>query len=795
MNRLEILQQINDFSINNDVNKIIKLLNLLLSDEKLINEFEDLIMMIIDSAQLYGYTKYIEKDIKSYFLNNEVVSYRSSSYNSTLFQYLNCGQLSILNEIEKNKKVFISAPTSFGKTSLINEYILKNKNLYNQVLYIVPTNSLTEEIFGKLIDLNKKYDLDYEISTRPAIKENKKNILILTPERFLLFLENLDVNFFDIIVMDEAYKILGERNTTISDFVNNRAYKFRKTLDIVASSNQKVIFLSPYTYEFDDSMKRFINKYNIQIINRKLEYVNHELIMLRTKNDIKNYFDIKDYFSFRAEDKIGKKVAFVLKQLWSEKNIVYVSGYDKAYDILDNYEIEYDINAKSDRFRKFFNHLINKYTTDNLEIWKVIEGLKKGIGIYISPIPRYIKKELVSLYNNNELNSFIVTTSFVEGVNTNAQNIIITSQYTAKNKLLTELDLLNIAGRAGRFGEHSIGRIIAIELDVYDRLNGLYESIVELSNPNYQYSDDIRDEYAIEMISDEYLNNEEIDYKNNIEKVQQSFGLSDDDLKKSLNVSKRWKLILYNYFKTLDKEQFINRGNVIRNLVNSETGEVANSLELIFIDIKEAFKIFGENPFHTTFNEVPPFNKMGEFIWKRLYISHSFNSMTEILKNKKLYVESIRNKIFNLYEVGGYDFSELLAAKNLSWLSSYFDKNGNVKDSYIYTETFKFISNIMQYKIPFYVNYYSSIYQLYAEKNLDSDDGIECIDSLEIAIYFENGNLSDDLQQMYDYGIPLELLKNISKNNIELGDILKSEHILDNYERIIVEDYFKLFLD
>ena len=793
MDRLEILQHINNFSIDNDINKIIKLLNVLLSDEKFINEFEDLIMMIIDSAQLYGYTKYVKKDIKSYFLNNEVVSYRSSSYNSTLFQYLNCGQLSILNEIEKNEKVFISAPTSFGKTSLINEYILKNRTLYNQILYIVPTNSLTEEIFNKLINLNKKYDLDYELSTRPSIKENKKNILVLTPERFLLFLENLNVNFFDIVVMDEAYKILGERNTTISDFVNNRAYKFRKTMDIVASSDKKVIFLSPYTYEYDDSMKRFINKYNVKIINRKLEYVNHELVMLRTKKDIQNYFDIKDFFSFRSNDKMGKKVSFILKQLLPEKNIVYVSGYDKAYDILDNYETTFDINARSDRFKKFLNHLINKYTTDNLEIWKVIEGLKKGIGIYISPIPRYIKKELVSLYNNNELNSFIVTTSFVEGVNTNAQNIIITSQYTAKNKLLTELDLLNIAGRAGRFGEHSIGKIIAIESDVYDRLNGLYESIVELSNPNYQYSDDIRDEYAIEMISDEYLNDREIGYKNKIEEIQHSFGLSDDDLRKSLNVSKRWKLILYNYFKTLDKEQFISRGNIIKRLVNSETGEVANSLELIFMDIKKAFKIVNENPFHTTFNEVPPFNKRDKFIWKRLYINHSFNSMSEILKNKKVYVESVRNKIFDLYEESKFEFSELLDKENLSWASPYFDKSGNVKDSYIYTETFKFISNIMQYKIPFYVNYYSSIYQLYAEKNLDPDDRIESIDPLEIAIYFENGNLSDDLQQMYDYGIPLELLKNVNKSNIKLSDILKSEHILDDYERLIVEDYFKLF--
>lgn len=793
MDRLSILNKINDFSVNNNIDEIINLLNELLSTSDNIAKYEDLIIMIIDSAQLYGYAKYINKDIKNYFLNNEVVSFRSSSYNSVLFQYLNCGQLSILTELDKNLKTFISAPTSFGKTSLVNEYILSKNKFYNQILYIVPTNSLTEEIFNKLINLNQKYKLNYEISTRPSLKKHKKNILILTPERFLMLFEKTDVNFFDIIIMDEAYKILEERDTKISDFVNNRAYKFRKTLDIVANSNNKVIFLSPYTYKFDDSMNKFINKFNIQAINRKLEYVNHELTLLRTQNDVKNYFNITGSCDFLSSQKIGKKVSFLLNKLSLEKNIVYVSGYDKAYDILDNYNSDFDINLRSDRFIKFYNHLVNKYTADNLEIWKIIEGLKKGVGIYISPIPRYIKKELVNLYNNNELNTFIVTTSFVEGVNTNAQNIIITSQYTAKNKLLTDLDLLNIAGRAGRFGEHSIGKIITIESDVYDRLNEVYNSIVELSNPNYQYSDEMRDEYAIDMISDEFLNEKEINYKNIIIKAQNDLGLTDDDLKKSLNVSKRWKLILYDFFKKLKKNDFKDRGTIIQNLIDSEPGEVANSLEVIFNDIKEAFKPYNENPFYMAFNDIPPFDKKDNFIWKNLYISHSFNSMKEILKSKKIFVENIREKIAELYDLKKYNFHDLLNLQNISWASSYFDREGNIKDSSIYTETFKFISNIMQYKIPFYINFYIAIYQLYSDKNLEIEEKIETIDPLEIAMCFENGNLNEELQQMYDYGIPLELLKSINKNKLSINEILNDDKFLDSYERLIIEDYLNIF--
>lgn len=59
---------------------------------------------------------------------------------------------------------------------------------------------------------------------------------------------------------------------------------------------------------------------------------------------------------------------------------------------------------------------------------KIVENnnfLKKGIGIYVAPLPRYIKKEIVNLYNKDELKTLIVTTAFTDGVNTNASNLIL----------------------------------------------------------------------------------------------------------------------------------------------------------------------------------------------------------------------------------------------------------------------------------------------------------------------------------------------------------------------------------
>ena len=52
-------------------------------------------------------------------------------------------QLKILNEIEKNQALIVSAPTSFGKTFCIFEYIARYKP--NNIVLIVPTLALVDE--------------------------------------------------------------------------------------------------------------------------------------------------------------------------------------------------------------------------------------------------------------------------------------------------------------------------------------------------------------------------------------------------------------------------------------------------------------------------------------------------------------------------------------------------------------------------------------------------------------------------------------------------------------------------
>ena len=109
---------------------------------------------------------------------------------------------------------------------------------------------------------------------------------------------------------------------------------------------------------------------------------------------------------------------------------------------------------------KFISHLEKTYSVDDTYEWKIISALKKGVGIYISPLPRYIKREIIRLYEENVLGTLVVTTSFTEGVNTNASNLIFTSLINGPTtNRLSDIDVLNVSGRAGRFAQKSIGKI------------------------------------------------------------------------------------------------------------------------------------------------------------------------------------------------------------------------------------------------------------------------------------------------------------------------------------------------
>lgn len=108
-------------------------------------------------------------------------------------------QSSVLAKLLDGKNIAVSAPTSFGKSFIIDAFIAaKNPDT---VVIIVPTIALMDETRRRLF---KKFSDQYTIITAPDTQLSSKNIFIFPQERAFGYLSAIET--IDLLVVDEFYK-------------------------------------------------------------------------------------------------------------------------------------------------------------------------------------------------------------------------------------------------------------------------------------------------------------------------------------------------------------------------------------------------------------------------------------------------------------------------------------------------------------------------------------------------------------------------------------------------------------
>jgi len=258
-----------------------------------------------------------------------------------------------------------------------------------------------------------------------------------------------------------------------------------------------------------------------------------------------NEFDFLDYNAIEIVDKVyeeikGKqsyivdgitietgnktasaKIANIIIALSTstENTIVYCGQRAKtesyAKEIINNQTVATRIqslskNAPPQVYNDFIQHLERVFGKD----WIVLRALKCGIGIHHGFIPKYIQKEIISLFNNGVLVALFSTTTITEGVNTTAKNIVITSAKKG-TKPLKQFDAKNIAGRAGRFHKHYVGRVLSIDKDFLAIVNG-DENI--LGHKNYDQGSSKTD-IDFQITNEKYLSRDDLQEKNRIDEL------------------------------------------------------------------------------------------------------------------------------------------------------------------------------------------------------------------------------------------------------------------------------------
>jgi len=129
-------------------------------------------------------------------------------------------QAEVYHKLLNGENVILSAPTSFGKSKIVDSIIELDR--FNNIAVVVPTIALIDETRRRLSKFSEQYKVVTQITQEPA----DRNIFIFTAERLNAY-ENLPkIEFF---VIDEFYKIGAldqDKDRTIA--LNQAFYKLFK---------------------------------------------------------------------------------------------------------------------------------------------------------------------------------------------------------------------------------------------------------------------------------------------------------------------------------------------------------------------------------------------------------------------------------------------------------------------------------------------------------------------------------------------------------------------------------------
>mgnify|MGYP003307708868 CR=1 FL=1 len=368
-------------------------------------------------------------------------------------------QEEMISKIKQNKRILFSAPTSFGKTLIVKEYIYRTKP--NCVVFIVPTNALAYEVENDL-RTNSSFD-DYDVFDRVKTDStsdfSKKLLFVGTQEKFSEWRSIFDRNI-DLFIIDEAYKL---KDPIAS---NQRSYILTKSfIEDACDKSDKVILLSPCAdfLGFD--------KYNF------------------VQSDIT--FNLVD----RSFHKISKDIFYskLYEEAKTNKTILYCKKPADMVNLANTAPVISQVN------NDFISHLEKEFHKE----WSVVKLLKKGILTHHGQMPKYVQNRMLRMFNSDKTyNLLIGTNSISEGINTATKNVFIDvdEQSVQKDVLLIK----NTIGRAGRLGRYPIGHIFSyVDLEQIDRDNTLVE-LSASNDDNLEIINDSKNDNKIDFVAEQF---------------------------------------------------------------------------------------------------------------------------------------------------------------------------------------------------------------------------------------------------------------------------------------------------
>jgi hypothetical protein len=377
-------------------------------------QFADLSMMLDALARAVGLFPYVDPDDLD--LRDRIAYEFHRPLNMPADFVFHREQAEIYRRLLAGESVILSAPTSFGKSRIIDAMISAGR--FKNIAVIVPTLALIDETRRRLSIFSDRYKIVTHMSQEPG----GRNIFVFTAERAVAYDRLPRIDFFAI---DEFYKIGAmEEDESRTIALNQAFYKLRK-------GGGQFYLLGP----------------NIQQIPIGLEAA------------FRCYFFLTKFATVVAEQSLvgghGNKddrLVALLKEL-VEPTLIFCSSPSRVNSVAQLL-LDSGVGIDGSELRAAAGWTAVTYHPD----WIFGRALLRGIGIHHGRLPRALGQYVVRMFNEDKIRFLICTSTLIEGVNTKAKNVVIYDNSIA-NRPIDYFTFNNIKGRSGRMFQHFVGHV------------------------------------------------------------------------------------------------------------------------------------------------------------------------------------------------------------------------------------------------------------------------------------------------------------------------------------------------
>ncbi|EJL6720077.1 DEAD/DEAH box helicase [Vibrio alginolyticus] len=368
-------------------------------------------------------------------------------------------QYEIFEKLKNSNHFSFSGPTSLGKSFVINSFIrhlISEHKGTDNIAILVPTRALINQTVNQL---KKEFSdvANYKVLAYPKVPktfktEESRFIFVFTPERLLSYLSNLDNPKLDYLFVDEAHKIISQKDSRSPLYYHAILQAEKKSVKLYfASPNipNPEVFLSIFEKSTDEKL----NIKNSPVSQNRffMDFIENNCLYFSDQNeDIKIPINLEGTEFFHWLTKLSN----------NDKSIVYCNSKKDTIDLALSFSQKLPLKSNPD-----IDELISIIKENLHEDYFLIDCLKKGVAFHFGNLPQDIRERVENLFAmEGGINFLFCTSTLLEGVNLPAKNIFILSNAIGLSKF-TDIDFWNLAGRAGRMTKELSGNIICARIE------------------------------------------------------------------------------------------------------------------------------------------------------------------------------------------------------------------------------------------------------------------------------------------------------------------------------------------